>query len=65
MHLFHFWGHFAYLLCYYWTEIIVGCSEKGYGAYQLKGNDSLLFRPFENIYFGAAYLIWLSSFDQK
>ncbi|KAL6206130.1 hypothetical protein ACLB2K_023379 [Fragaria x ananassa] len=40
-------------------------SEKGYRAYQLKGNDSLLFRPFENIYFGAAYLIWLSSFDQK
>ncbi|XP_050367498.1 uncharacterized protein LOC126785877 isoform X2 [Argentina anserina] len=40
-------------------------SEKGHGAYQLNGNELLLFRPFENIYFGAAYLIWLSSFEQK
>ncbi|XP_024160932.1 uncharacterized protein LOC112168050 isoform X1 [Rosa chinensis] len=40
-------------------------SEKGYGAYQLNGNELLLFRPFENVYFGAAYLIWLSSFEQK
>lgn len=40
-------------------------SEKGYGAYQLNGNESLLFRPFANVYFGAAYLKWLASFDQK
>ncbi|KAK4398754.1 hypothetical protein Sango_1350900 [Sesamum angolense] len=39
--------------------------ELGYTAYQVAENSNLLYEPFLNVYFGAAYLKWLSSFDQK
>ncbi|KAJ0980820.1 hypothetical protein J5N97_009075 [Dioscorea zingiberensis] len=39
--------------------------EMGYRNYEIEGNQSLLFRPFINIYFGGAYIIWLSSHDGK
>ncbi|XP_059666725.1 uncharacterized protein LOC132312387 isoform X2 [Cornus florida] len=39
--------------------------EVGYQAYGVEGNSNLLYRPFINIYFGAAYLKWLSNFSQK
>ncbi|XP_052179214.1 uncharacterized protein LOC127792653 isoform X2 [Diospyros lotus] len=39
--------------------------ELGYQTYQVEGNHDLLYRPFINVYFGAAYLEWLSNFDQK
>ena len=39
--------------------------ELHYQAYEVGGNPDILFRPFVNIYFGAAYLISLSNFDQK
>ncbi|VVA26986.1 PREDICTED: transglycosylase [Prunus dulcis] len=40
-------------------------SDMGYQAYAVQGNPDLLFKPFVNVYFGAAYLKWLSSYDQK
>ncbi|GMN36482.1 hypothetical protein TIFTF001_042446 [Ficus carica] len=36
-----------------------------YQSYEVEGNPDLLFKPFVNVYFGAAYLKWLSNFDQK
>ncbi|KAL0353384.1 UNVERIFIED_CONTAM: hypothetical protein Sangu_0919700 [Sesamum angustifolium] len=39
--------------------------ELGYTAYQVAENSNLLYEPFLNVYFGAAYLKWLSNFDQK
>ncbi|XP_052207883.1 uncharacterized protein LOC127811758 isoform X2 [Diospyros lotus] len=37
----------------------------GYRKYEVEGNSKLLYKPFVNVYFGAAYLKWLSSYDQK
>ncbi|KAI3948497.1 hypothetical protein MKW98_019247 [Papaver atlanticum] len=39
--------------------------ENGYQTYQIEGNLELLHKPFINVYFGAAYLKWLSSYDGK
>lgn len=39
--------------------------ELHYQSYEVEGNSDLLFRPFVNVYFSAAYLKWLSNFDQK
>ncbi|XP_038691080.1 uncharacterized protein LOC119989550 [Tripterygium wilfordii] len=39
-------------------------SELGYRSYEVEGNPDLLYRPFVNIYFGAAYLKYLANFDQ-
>ncbi|XP_044467975.1 uncharacterized protein LOC123197703 [Mangifera indica] len=38
-------------------------SEMGYRAYDVQENPDLLYRPFVSVYFGAAYLIWLSTYD--
>ncbi|KAB1202102.1 hypothetical protein CJ030_MR4G014265 [Morella rubra] len=40
-------------------------SELGYKSYEVVGNPDLLYRPFVSIYLGAAYIQWLSSFDQQ
>ncbi|KAF7141676.1 hypothetical protein RHSIM_Rhsim06G0242900 [Rhododendron simsii] len=40
-------------------------SETGYREYEVEGNSKLLYRPFVNVYLGAAYLRWLSDYDQK
>ncbi|XP_031394359.1 uncharacterized protein LOC116205744 isoform X2 [Punica granatum] len=40
-------------------------NELGYRSYDVAGNTDLLYRPFVNVYFGAAYLIWLSNFENK
>ncbi|KAA8523421.1 hypothetical protein F0562_009844 [Nyssa sinensis] len=40
-------------------------SELGYRTYEVEGNSKLLYRPFVNVYLGAAYLRWLSNYDQK
>lgn len=40
-------------------------SELGYQSYQLEGNPEVLSKPFASVYFGAAYLKWLSNFEQK
>ncbi|RRT49642.1 hypothetical protein BHE74_00051236 [Ensete ventricosum] len=37
----------------------------GYRNYEIEGISTLLFRPFVNVYFGAAYLKWLSYCDGK
>lgn len=37
----------------------------GYRAYEIEGNPDMLYRPFVNVYFGAAYIKWLSSCDGK
>ncbi|KAF3322489.1 Transglycosylase SLT domain-containing protein [Carex littledalei] len=39
--------------------------EMGYRAYEIEGNTDMLYRPFVNVYFGAAYIKWLSSCDGK
>ncbi|GLU05034.1 hypothetical protein SLE2022_221590 [Rubroshorea leprosula] len=39
--------------------------EHGYQSYQVQGIPDLLFRPFVSVYFGAAYLEWLSNFEGK
>ncbi|PKA64083.1 hypothetical protein AXF42_Ash005095 [Apostasia shenzhenica] len=39
--------------------------ELGYRNYDIEGNPSLLHKPFVNVYFGAAYIKWLSSHDGK
>ncbi|XP_020586367.1 uncharacterized protein LOC110028733 isoform X2 [Phalaenopsis equestris] len=38
--------------------------EMGYRKYTAE-DESLLYRPFENLYFGAAYVKWLSNYDGK
>lgn len=40
-------------------------SEQGYVAYKVQGNEEVLYRPFVNVYFAAAYLKWLSNFEEK
>lgn len=40
-------------------------SELGYKEYEVEGNPTLLYRPFVSVYLGAAYLKWLSNYDQK
>ncbi|XP_023553668.1 uncharacterized protein LOC111811152 isoform X2 [Cucurbita pepo subsp. pepo] len=40
-------------------------SELGYQSYGLEGNPDVLNKPFVSVYFGAAYLKWLSSFENK
>ncbi|KAG6495269.1 hypothetical protein ZIOFF_043063 [Zingiber officinale] len=37
--------------------------EIGYRYYDIEENSNLLFRPFVNVYFGAAYIKWLSCMD--
>ncbi|XP_028803828.1 uncharacterized protein LOC114758893 [Neltuma alba] len=38
-------------------------SELGYSSYLAEGNSDVLYRPFINVYFGAAYIKWLSNFE--
>lgn len=40
-------------------------SDLGYTSYEVSGDSKLLYKPFVNVYLGAAYLKWLSYFDQK
>ncbi|XP_062093103.1 uncharacterized protein LOC133798682 isoform X2 [Humulus lupulus] len=40
-------------------------SELYYQSYEVEGNPDILFRPFVSVYFGAAYLKWLSNFEDK
>ncbi|KAJ3679290.1 hypothetical protein LUZ60_017301 [Juncus effusus] len=39
--------------------------EMGYKNYEIEGNRALLYRPFVNVYFGAAYIKTLYSLDGK
>uniref|UniRef100_A0A7N0RHF8 Transglycosylase SLT domain-containing protein n=1 Tax=Kalanchoe fedtschenkoi TaxID=63787 RepID=A0A7N0RHF8_KALFE len=39
--------------------------DLGYQAYEIQGNHNLLYRPFVNVYFGIAYLKWLSNYESK
>ncbi|XP_024532668.1 uncharacterized protein LOC112346933 [Selaginella moellendorffii] len=39
--------------------------EKDYGAYAVDWKTSMLFKPFVGVYYGAAYLSWLSSYEGK
>ncbi|KAG5526709.1 hypothetical protein RHGRI_032837 [Rhododendron griersonianum] len=36
-----------------------------YREYEVVGNSKLLYRPFVNVHLGAAYLRWLSDYEQK
>ncbi|KAL2475874.1 Transglycosylase SLT domain 1 [Abeliophyllum distichum] len=38
--------------------------DLSYQTYEVKGDSKLLYKPFVNIYLGAAYLKWLSNFEQ-
>ncbi|CAA6667850.1 unnamed protein product [Spirodela intermedia] len=46
-------------------ETRLGIMEMGYQSYRIESNPELLYRPFINIYFGAAYIQWLSGYDGK
>ncbi|XP_027172854.1 uncharacterized protein LOC113772460 isoform X2 [Coffea eugenioides] len=39
--------------------------DLGYQRYEISGNPEVLYKPFVNVYLGAAYLKWLSNYDQK
>lgn len=39
--------------------------DSGYRVYGGEGNPDILYRPFVSVYFGAAYLKWLSNFQQQ
>lgn len=39
--------------------------DMGYRSYKVQEDPNILFRPFVSVYFGAAYLIWLSNFEQR
>lgn len=41
------------------------CSELGYRTYEVQEEPKLLYKPFVNVYLAAAYLKWLSEYDQK
>ncbi|XP_061350599.1 uncharacterized protein LOC133295761 [Gastrolobium bilobum] len=40
-------------------------SELGYRSYAAEENIEFLFKPFINVYLGAAYIKWLSNFEDK
>ncbi|CAM6011793.1 unnamed protein product [Sphagnum balticum] len=40
-------------------------TDMGYRAYTIDAVSALLYRPFVSVYFGAAYLKWLSTYDGK
>lgn len=37
----------------------------GYKNYDIEGDPNILYKPFVNVYFGAAYIIWLSNHNEK
>ncbi|KAH9288365.1 hypothetical protein KI387_032482, partial [Taxus chinensis] len=39
--------------------------DMGYTVYQVEGVPTMLYRPFVSVYFGAAFLKWLSTYDGK
>ncbi|KAG5237312.1 Vacuole, catalytic [Salix suchowensis] len=39
--------------------------DLGYKAYEVEGNPDILYRPFVSVYFGAAYIKWLSKFEEE
>lgn len=39
--------------------------DMGYRAYEIEGAPAMLYRPFVSVYFGAAFLKWLSTYDGK
>ncbi|KAJ6982748.1 uncharacterized protein [Populus alba] len=39
--------------------------DLGYQAYEVEGNPDILYRPFVSVYFGAAYIKWLSNFEEE
>ncbi|CAI9100059.1 OLC1v1036981C1 [Oldenlandia corymbosa var. corymbosa] len=39
--------------------------DLGYRNYEFSENPKHLYKPFVNVYFGAAYLKWISTYDQK
>lgn len=39
--------------------------DMGYRAYEIEGAPAILYRPFVSVYFGAAFLKWLSTYDGK
>lgn len=37
----------------------------GYRNYDIEGNPNMLYKPFINVYFGAAYIKWLFNHNDK
>ncbi|RDX97705.1 hypothetical protein CR513_19497, partial [Mucuna pruriens] len=46
-------------------RLTTACSELGYCSYAAEGHREFLFKPFVNVYLAAAYIKWLSNFDNK
>ncbi|XP_019242301.1 PREDICTED: uncharacterized protein LOC109222392 [Nicotiana attenuata] len=40
-------------------------SDLGYRTYEVAADSKLLYKPFVNVYLGAAYLKWLSNYGEK
>ena len=64
--------YFSLLLCHKilsqtsdFCSYVLLCRDMGYRAYEIEGASALLYRPFVSVYFGAAYLKWLSTYDGK
>lgn len=45
-------------------ELLLVCRELGYRAYRVDSADDLT-KPFVSMYFGAAYLVWLSEYEGR
>uniref|UniRef100_A0A2P2JCI2 Transglycosylase SLT domain-containing protein n=1 Tax=Rhizophora mucronata TaxID=61149 RepID=A0A2P2JCI2_RHIMU len=39
--------------------------DMGYRTFEVEGKPEILYRPFVSVYFGAAYIKWLSNFEQQ
>lgn len=61
--LFAFFMKFKFLLLFVSVKLTVAYSELGYSSYISEGNSDVLYRPFINVYFGVAYIQWLSNFE--
>jgi len=46
------------------VQCLVFCRELGYRAYRLESVDDLN-NPFVSMYFGAAYVAWLSEYEGR
>lgn len=56
------------MLVLFWLAEVISascCRDLGYQAYEVEGNPDILYRPFVSVYFGAAYIKWLSNFEEE
>ena len=52
------------LIQYMKCDLSVMCRELGYNAYTVESVEDLT-KPFVSVYFGAAYMAWLSTYEGR